>query len=593
MGNYIFIKHKKQTPDHLKDSNKKVIFHDDELTIIENSDENREPFDYLYLDEEVLLLINGKLYLNEIEDNNSTALFHRMKSLYKKNGEQFVKKLRGKFAFILYDRKQKKIVGARDHFGIKDLLYTEDKGTYFFATAKNPLVSFLEKQLVDPIALQHYVSFQYVPEPLSMTKGIQKLEAGHVFIKEGDGPPRINRYFHARFQPVTKPKVAWKEKIRQTLIESVQTQTEGLDEFGAFLSGGIDSTIIATIAKEIFPEMKTFSVGFQREGFSEIDVAKETAEKLGVENISYVITPEEYIEKLPEIVWHLEDPLADPSCVPLYFVAREAKKYVDVVLSGEGADELFGGYNIYREPESLKIFQSIPKPAKSFLAQIAKRLPDEMKGKSFLLRGTTPLKERYIGNAKMFEEEEKELLLKQYIDGLSYHDVTHPLFEEVSSKDPVEQMQYIDIHTWLRGDILLKAEKMSGANQLDVRMPFLDTKVFDLAKGIPVEYKIANQTTKSILREAVQGMIPDHVLERRKLGFPVPIRHWLKNELYEWTVQLIQESEVDSLIDKKVVLNLLSEHRRGKSDYSRKIWTVLIFMLWHQIFIEKKYTFPK
>src|SRR5699024_1364102 len=243
-------------------------------------------------------------------------------------------------------------------------------------------------------------------------------------------------------------------------------------------------------------------VGFEREGYSEVDVAKETADKLEVENISYIISPQEFVEKLPKIMWHMDDPLADPACIPLYFVSREARKHVTVTLSGEGSDELFGGYNIYREPESLKMFQSIPGPAKNLLARVAETIPEGVRGKSFLERGTTPLRERYIGNAKIFEEQEKEGLLKGWKQELGYQQITAGLFDYVSDYPLVGQMQYVDIHTWLRGDILLKADRMTMANSLELRVPFLDKEVFRVASGIPVDMKIANGTTKSILREA-------------------------------------------------------------------------------------------
>lgn len=360
---------------------------------------------------------------------------------------------------------------------------------------------------------------------------------------------------------------------------------------GSFLSGGIDSSLIASIAKQFHPNIKTFSVGFEREGFSEIDVAKETAEKLGVENISYVISPQEYMDELPKIMWHMDDPLADPAAVPLYFVAREARKHVTVVLSGEGADELFGGYNIYREPQSLEVFERMPQAAKSALRMIARILPDGVKGKSFIERGLTPMEERYIGNAKMYSEAEKQSLLKSYRSGLEYTNITASLYQETPDYPPVNRMQYVDIHTWLRGDILLKADKMTMAHSLELRVPFLDKAVFAVAAKIAPEWKTAQQTTKYILRKAAEGIVPDHVLHRKKLGFPVPIRHWLKNEMHDWAKNLIKESDTDYLFHKNQLYRLLDEHCAGKADNSRKLWTVFAFLIWHQVYVEKKYDF--
>ncbi|MFL6517674.1 MAG: asparagine synthetase B family protein, partial [Bacillus sp. (in: firmicutes)] len=314
---------------------------------------------------------------------------------------------------------------------------------------------------------------------------------------------------------------------------------------------------------------------------------------LGVENISYVISPQEYMNEIPKIMWHMDDPLADPACVPLYFVAREARKHVTVVLSGEGADELFGGYNIYHEPQSLEVFNKIPRAGKVLLKGIANMMPEGMRGKSFIERGVTPMEERYIGNAKMFTEEEKRELLNVYREGLDYTDITKPLYTESRGYDPVDRMQYIDIHTWMRGDILLKADKMTMAHSLELRVPFLDKEVFEVASKIPTSLKTAHGTTKYILRKAAEGVVPAHVLDRKKLGFPVPIRHWLKDEMNEWAKNIIRVSNTDHLINKTYVLQLLEDHCQGKADNSRKIWTVLMFMVWHQVYVEDVYSFQK
>lgn len=558
------------------ESGKQPLAYDDRYWLVFNG----EIYNYIELKEE--LVKEGYAFNTNSDSEVILAMF-------KKHREEAFKYFRGMFAILIWDKEEKILYGARDQFGIKPLFYYEQDGQTYFASEKKSIGIILDQEEVDETSLQHYLSFQYVPEPRTLTKGIQKVLPGHYFsIKPGE-KPRFTRYFHAQFNPIRTEKDKLMQQIRDALYESVEMHMRSNVPIGSFLSGGIDSTIVVSIAKELKPDLKTFSVGFEREGFSEIDVAKETADKLGVENISYVITPEEYVQKLPKIMWHNDDPLADPACVPLYFVSREAAKHVTVALSGEGSDELFGGYNIYREPDSLKVFDSIPKPAKDLLHRVAMVMPEGVKGKSFLERGTTPLSERYIGNAKMFEEDEKQKILKKYDANVSYQDITRPLFENVKDQHPVHQMQYVDIHTWMRGDILLKADRMTMAHALEVRVPFLDMEVFRVAQSIPVEYNIANGTTKSLLREAVAPIIPEHVLNRKKLGFPVPIRHWLREELYDWAVNLIKNSQTDYLLNKNVILDLLNKHREGKLDYSRKIWTVLMFMLWHQIFVERVY----
>ncbi|MFS0775608.1 asparagine synthase (glutamine-hydrolyzing) [Neobacillus sp. 3P2-tot-E-2] len=543
---------------------------------------NGEVYNYLELREE--LLKEGLQFATNSDTEVIIALYSHLK-------EKAVEKLRGMFAFTIWDKQEQTVFGARDPFGIKPYFYFEDGERTFFASEKKSILLALEHDVLDYDSLQHYLTYQFVPEPNTMSKGIHKLEPGHYFTKRIGSPMEIKRYWKAHFNPVQKSESEFTKEIQDVLIDSVKMHMRSDVPVGSFLSGGIDSSIIASIAKQFHPAIKTFSVGFEQNGFSEIDVAKETADKLGVENISYVITPQEYMNELPKIIWHMDDPLADPAAIPLYFVAREARKHVTVVLSGEGADELFGGYNIYREPQDLEVFNKIPRVGKVLLKGIANMMPEGMKGKSFIERGVTPMEERYIGNAKMFTEEEKRDLLSVYREGLDYTDITKPLYAESKGYDPVDRMQFIDIHTWMRGDILLKADKMTMAHSLELRVPFLDKVVFEAASKIPTSLKTANGTTKYILRKAAEGIVPEHVLNRKKLGFPVPIRHWLKNEMNEWAKTIIRESNTDHLFNKSYVLRLLEDHCQGKADNSRKIWTVLIFMIWHQVYVEGKYSF--
>ncbi|MCM3569679.1 asparagine synthase (glutamine-hydrolyzing) [Neobacillus mesonae] len=543
---------------------------------------NGEIYNYVEIREE--LLKEGLTFETSSDTEVILALFSHI-------GEKAVEKLRGMFAFVIWDKKEQSLYGARDPFGIKPFFYMEDSGRTFFASEKKSILLALENDVLDYDSLQHYLTYQFVPEPHTLSAGIKKLEPGHYFTKKIGAKMEIKRYWKAKFAPIHKSEADFIKEIKDVLFDSVEKHMRSDVPVGSFLSGGIDSSIIASIAKQFHPAIKTFSVGFERNGFSEIDVAKETAEKLGVENISYVITPEEYMNEVPKIMWHMDDPLADPACVPLYFVAREARKHVTVVLSGEGADELFGGYNIYREPQDLAVFNKIPRVFHGFLKWISSAMPEGMKGKSFIERGVTPMEERYIGNAKMFTEEEKRDLLNVYREGLNYTDITKPLYQESKGYDPVDRMQYIDIHTWMRGDILLKADRVTMAHSLELRVPFLDKEVFEVASKIPTSLKTADGTTKYVLRKAAEGIVPDHVLNRKKLGFPVPIRHWLKAEMNDWAKNIIRESGTDHLINKSYLLKLLDDHCLGKADNSRKIWTVLMFMVWHQVYVEKVYSF--
>ncbi|MET3196698.1 asparagine synthase (glutamine-hydrolyzing) [Bacillus sp. OAE603] len=512
--------------------------------------------------------------------------------------EEVLQKLRGMFSFLIWDSITLTLFGARDPFGIKPLYYYETGNDIVFSSESKVIdrvVEDLNGNLLklDEIALQHYLSFQYVPEPSTIYSEVKKIEPGTYFIKKLYQEMMIKPYWKPSFaQAVHSKKVLIKE-IRDVLIDSVAMHMRSDVPVGAFLSGGIDSTATVAIARQINPKLKTFSVGFENKGFSEIDVAKESALALDVENIHRFISPKEYIEELPKIIWHLDDPLADPAAIPLYFVAKEARKHVTVILSGEGADELFGGYNIYKEPDSLKMFEYLPTNLKRVLKHLSTIMPIGMRGKSFIERGCIPLEERYIGNAKIFEENEKKKIYLKHDNSVKYSSIVEPYYNLVKKEPLVNQMQFIDMHTWLRGDILVKADKMTMANSVELRVPFLDTEVFKVASKIPVSLKISNGTTKYLFREAMRGIVPNHVINRKKLGFPVPISQWLKNGLYDWAINLIHESQTEYLFDKFYIMTLLEEHCLNKKDNSRKIWTVLQFMLWHQVFIEKKYTFEE
>ncbi|MDT1995352.1 asparagine synthase (glutamine-hydrolyzing) [Carnobacterium divergens] len=543
---------------------------------------NGEVYNYIELRDE--LLKDG--YTFETDSDTEVII-----ATYAKYKEKTAERLRGMFGFVIWDKQEKSVYGARDHFGIKPFHYAEEDGVIYFASEKKSIYQILKKKELDEVSLQNYLTFQFVPDPDTMTKGIHRLAPGHYFTKKLDGPMEITRYWEATFAPVQKSEETFAKEIKDALYDSVEKHMRSDVTVGSFLSGGVDSSIIVAIAREFNPKIKTISVGFEREGYSEIDVAKETADRLNVENISSIITPQEFMDEFPRFVWHMDDPLADPAAVPQFFLSEVARRHVKVALSGEGADEMFGGYTIYNEPNSLKTLTNLPNGLKKGLNHLAKMMPEGMRGKSFLERGTTPMEERYVGNAKIFEEAEKQKLLKNYLAGHPYQDVTRPFYDASKGYDPIDRMQFIDIHTWLNGDLLLNADRTTMAHSLELRTPFLDKEVFKVARTLPSDIRIANGTTKYILRKAAESFVPDNVLYRKKLGFPVPIRHWLKDEMNEWAKGIIRESATDHLINKQYVLQLLDDHCAGKADNSRKIWTVLTFMVWYKVYIETNQQF--
>ncbi len=550
-------------------------------------------------DERYRIIFNGEIYnYRELRERLRTeygATFRTegdtevVAAAYRYLGAECVRELRGMFAFVIWDRQERQAFGARDPFGIKPLYVAVDGTDVYLGSEKKSLVALLGERAggVDPRSLQHYLTLQYVPEPASLHAGVRRIQSGTTFTVV-QGALHTRRYFHPDF-PIRaeRNRQALYRRIQDVLRDSVRMHMRADVTVGAFLSGGIDSTAIAALARQENPDLLTFTVGFERTGFSEIDMAAQSARAIGARHITRVVTPQEFMDAVPLIVWYLDDPVADPALVPLWFIAREARRHVKVVLSGEGADELFGGYNIYREPLSLRPFDRLPGAVKSVLAAASQRLPDGVRGKDLLRRGTIPLEQRYYGNARIFRDDELGFLRARAAD-VSYLDVTRELYEQNAGYDAVTRMQHIDLFTWLRGDILVKADKMTMANSLELRVPFLDKEVFAVASTLPVSERVTRETTKYALRQALRDVVPPEIFDRRKLGFPVPIRPWLAAEMYDWARQIITDSQADRLVDKQALLAMLEAHRRGPVDLSRKIWTVLILLVWHGIFVEDR-----
>ena len=553
-----------------------------------------------YKEERYWIIFNGEIYnYLELRDElirkghcfQTTSDTEVIIAAYAEYKENITAKLRGMFSFVIWDKQEKSFFGARDQFGIKPFYYASEEEGLYVASEKKSILSILKDKELDQVALQNYLTFQYVPSSDTLHKAIKELPPGHMITKNRDEELIIKQYWQADFNPVMKTEETFSKEIKDSLYDSIEKHMRSDVTVGSFLSGGIDSSIITAIAREFNPKLKTLSVGFEREGFNEINLAQETAEKLNVENFSYTITPQEFMDEFPKFVWHMDDPLADPAAVPQFFLAKLARKHVKVALSGEGADEIFGGYGMYNEPHSLRLFANTGRLTNYAINQLARLMPEGVKGKSFLLRGTTSLEHRYVGNAKIFEEAEKKQLLTNYNKNYPYRLVTQQLYQQTIGYNPIDRMQLIDINTWLSGDLLLNADRTTMAHSLELRTPFLDKEVFNVAQQIPANLRIANGTTKYILRKAVEGIVPDDVLYRKKLGFPVPIRHWLKDEMYEWALKIITDSETDHLVNKKYVIDLLNKHKVGKIDYSRKIWVMLTFMVWHRIYVEDKIDF--
>src|SRR5499427_2679264 len=425
-----------------------------------------------------------------------------------------------------------------------------------------------ELRALDPEALRRYLAFQYVPPPGTLTPPVQVLPPGHAMIARPGEPVEIYRYWRADLRPAPAPSNGTPRAILDVMRDSIAVHLRSDAPLGAFLSGGIDSAAICALAAEHRPDLLTFTVGFEREGYSEIDRAQETAAAIGVKSIPYVITPEEFFRHLPQIIWHLDDPMADAAAVPLWFVAREASKQVKVVLSGEGSDELFGGYAIYHQPGVVRAGERLPNWGRAPLKKAAALIPTGVKGKGLLERTSVPLRGRYIGNAHVFSADQAD----------------------EAGLDDVSTMQLVDINTWLAGDILVKADRMTMAHSLELRVPFLDREVMAVAARLARTEKIGAGTTKLALRSAMSEVLPKAAAERAKLGFPVPIGHWLTSDAYEFADQVLRKAQTGEWIDRTEALRLLEALRAGEPGVEwRHVWVLIVFSLWHQIFVERAY----
>lgn len=536
---------------------------------------NGEIYNYISL-RELLIEKGHSLYT----DSDTEVLVH----LYEQYGTNMFKYLRGMFAFIIYDYNKELIFGARDFFGIKPLYYSiinNDQDLIFGSEIKSFLAHPAFKKELNIVALENYLTFQYSVLEETFFKGVYKLSPGHYFIFK-DSNLKIEKYWSPYFSYDSQPEENYIKQINNIIKDSVHAHQVSDVEIGSFLSSGVDSSYIAAC----YNGDKTFTVGFDYNKYNEIDYAKELCDRIDKKNINKIITTDEYWNALPKIQYHMDEPLADPSAVALYFVSKLASKYVKACLSGEGADELFGGYNIYQEPIDLAITKVIPRFIRKALASLVKKIPYRFKGKNFIIRASQTLEERFIGNAKIFSKSEREEILKNPTGQYPPESITSKYYIEALAYDDITKMQYLDINLWLVGDILLKADKMSMANSLEVRVPYLDKKVFNVASSLPTNYRVKKIATKYIFRKAAKLNLPVRVSDKKKLGFPVPIKIWLREEKYYSIIKQEFHGDVAQKyfnVDK--IIKLLDDHKNNsKIDNSRKIWTVYSFIIWYKEF---------
>lgn len=504
---------------------------------------------------------------------------------YEEYGPDILNKFRGMFGIAIWDLVSKELFIARDFFGIKPMYYTQIGNDLVFGSEIKCILTHPNvKKELNIHALQNYLSFQYGVPNETFFENIYCLQPGH-YLKFKDGKLEITRYWKPEFMVND----SWNyddlvKEIDTTFKESVEAHKISDVEVGCFLSSGVDSSYVATQ----FKGQKSFTVGFNYNKYNEIDYAKELAEEIGQDHYFKKITDDEFWSIVPKVQYYMDQPHADPSCVALYYVCQIASEHVKVVLSGEGADELFGGYRIYHEPFSLRYSKILPRFVWKGIAGVCNLIPRNFPGKSYANRASKTLEERFIGNANLFSDKEKTKILKNTEGMKKTSEITKPFYDDTKGMDDVTRMQYIDINLWMIGDILLKADRMSMANSLELRVPFLDKEVWNLARTIPSKFKVTKDgRTKVAMREAALGNMPEKVAQRKKLGFPVPTREWLKQEKYYEIVKKEFESETaKKYFVTDEIIKLLDEHYQLKKDNSRKIWTIYVFLIWYKQFFE-------
>ena len=555
------------------------------LSIIDLSLGNQPMFNE---DESIVVVFNGEIY-NYLDlkkdlidkghifktNSDTEVLVHG----YEEWKTDLPKYLRGMFAFAIYDKNNKELFLARDNFGIKPLYYANMNDTFMFASEIKAFLDVPEfKKEFNEDILEAYLEFSFVPTNETFFKNVYRLDAGMSLLYK-DGDIKLNKYFKLDFNEKNMSYEDAVLDISNVMSESVNKHLLADVEVGSFLSSGIDSSYIVSLAKS----SKTYTVGYDIPKYDEIKYAKDLADKLKIKNVSKVITKDEYMNVIPDIMYYLDEPTSDPAAISLYFVAKLASKDLKVVLSGEGADEFFGGYNYYREEVDYKFYNKIPYFIRHFVGKVASIFP-EQRGLNFLVRRGEKLENSYIGvNRNLSKKMANKVLKKKY--PLEAIDVTRDIYKEFASKSNIDKMQAIDINFWLMKDILLKADRMTMASGLEGRVPFIDKEVFKVASSLPFDYKVTKENTKVALRDAAKKVIPTEAYKKKKLGFPVPIREWMKDEDVYTEIKNTFNSEVaNQYFNVKQINKLLDLHYQNKKDNYRKVWTIYCFLKWYEVF---------
>ena len=546
-------------------------------------------------DGSLVLLFNGEIYnYQELRDDlikaghvfttktDSETILHG----YEEYGKKILDRLRGMFAFIIWNKNTKELFGARDIFGIKPFYYYKKGKEFMFGSEIKSFLSHpnFEKEL-DEDMIPLYLSYEYSPDERTIFKNVFKLPGAHCFTYK-DGELKVERYYKIEYKiEDDKSLEYWEDAITKEFTESVSMHQIADVEVGCFLSSGVDSSYVVKEISKGTKKVKTFSVGYEEEKYSELPYAQDFSNVIGVPNIANKVSADEFFDAVPEIQYYMDEPLPNPSEIPLYFLAKNARRYVKVVLSGEGADELFGGYPMYLAGGHFDHYShKVPRPVRKVLGTVAKHCPN-FKGKNFLVRGAMEPYQRFMRANYVFQSAERQKFLKRPIASKVPEEYSKRYFNEVSNLDEPTQLQYVDMHTWMIYDILLKADRMSMANSLELRVPFLDKKMLELSTRIPSRYRAANETTKIALRGAAIKQLPERTANKKKLGFPVPLNDWLREDKYYNKVKAAFQSDIaEKFFVTSELMKLLDDHKSGKALNMQKIWSFYTFILWYEQF---------
>lgn len=538
-------------------------------------------------DKNFVVVFNGEIYNYRELTAELTALGHTFTTRtdtevllhgWEQWGRELLPRLRGMFAFALWDRRAQVLFCARDMFGIKPLYYCRcADGTLLFASEIKAFLDHpsFEKQL-NTAQLPLYLSCQYSPGRDTFFAGVQKLLPGH-FLEFSEGIVRTTRWVQPAFLPGDTPPAP--DELEAVLRQSAEAHKIADVEVAGFLSGGVDSAYLTALARPA----RTYTISYAEPKYDESFPARALARNLGLRNRVRCISPGEFWDAVPAVQYHMDEPMADAAAVALYFLNREAARDVKVVLSGEGADELFGGYNIYRDPFTARWYNRLPPWLRGGLGAAASLLLPGP-GVNFLVRRGLSLEERYFGPTALLTEREKRRLLPGYEGDGDPVCLTESSWDMTEDQDPVTRMQQVDLQLWLAGDILLKADKMSMAHSLELRVPYLDKEVFALAAALPAAAKANARMTKIALRQAAARTLPPAAAARKKLGFPVPVRDWLRQEPYTSRVRAVfSRPAAGEFFNVRLLHTMLNHHLHG-GDCWRQIWCVYSFLIWYEQF---------